>query len=123
MSQPTPKANPPQVIQTSDPLSRADYWLQVTWANSSGFEGAPSDPISVSLGPGDSVRIAAPPAGIRGWNLYAGADRDDVQTQNATLLDTAAVWVMGASLIAGMEPGSGQLADYFIAERQFLLRG
>lgn len=123
VSQPAPKANPPQLIQTSDPLLRADYWLQVTWANESAFEGAPSDPVSVSLGPGDSVRIDAPPAGIRGWNLYVGADRDDVQAQNAALLDVAASWVMGGSLIPGAEPGNGQLADYFVAERQFLLRG
>jgi hypothetical protein len=60
---------------------------------------------------------------MRGWNLYAGADRNDVQAQNATLLDVAALWVMGSSLIAGVGPGNGQMADYFVAERQFLLRG
>jgi hypothetical protein len=123
VSQPTPKANPPQVVQTSDPVLRADYWLQVTWVNDSGSEGAPSDPVSVSLGPGDSVSIDAPPAGIRAWNLYAGADRDDVQAQTASPLDVTALWVMADSLIAGAEPGNGQLADYFVAERQFLLRG
>ncbi len=124
VSLPTAKANPPQVIPTTtDPVVRADYWVQATWINDAGAEGAPSDPVSISLGAGDLLRIATPPPGITGWNIYVGADRDSVQAQNPAPMDVAAAWVMSASLAAGAAPGNGQMPDYFVAERQFLLRG
>jgi hypothetical protein len=123
VSRPTPKPNPPVVIPTTDTVARADYWVQATWINDAGDEGAPSDPVSVSLGAGDSLRIANPPSGITGWNIYIGTDRDSVQAQNPAPIDVATAWVIGDSLASGAAPGNGQAPDYFVAERQFLLRG
>jgi hypothetical protein len=123
VSRPTPKAKPPQVILTANPVARADYWVQAVWINEAGSAGAPSDPVSISLGAGDTLRAVNPPSGITGWNIYIGADRDAVQAQNPAPMDVSTVWVMSDSLISGGAPGEGQAPDYFVAERQFLLRG
>lgn len=123
VSRPAPKANAPQVIATTAAVARVDCWVQATWINDAGAEGAPSDPVSISLGAGDSLRIVNPPSGITGWNIYIGADRDNVQVQNPASMDVSTAWVMGDSLASGRAPGNGQAPDYFVAERQFLLRG
>jgi hypothetical protein len=123
VSRPVAKAPAPAVINVSPVESRRDLWLRITWSNQAGAEGAPSDPIAVSLGAGDVVR--APESGdstIAGWNVYLGASPDDVETQNADVLELADVWVM-SELRGGRPAGNGQAPDFFVAVRQMLLRG
>jgi hypothetical protein len=120
---PVRKAATPEVVSVSDPPSRQDYWLRVTWSNEAGIEGTPSDPVPVSLGPGDIVRVTAVAnSTVAGWHVYAGTTADTVEAQNEEAIGIGNVWVM-SGLHAGRPAGNGQAPDFFVAERRILLRG
>lgn len=80
-------------------LPAALYYVRTTWAGSGGAEGAPSD-IAVLSAPdptGVEVKCAAAPAGVAGWNVYAGPTLADITLQNDSPLNPVQPWTIPAT--------------------------
>lgn len=93
------------------------YYVRTTWAGTGGAEGAPSD-IAVLSAPeptGVEVRSGAAPAGVAGWNVYAGASLTDITLQNDAPLNPAQPWTIPVSgLRAGRSQVNEQQPDTFV---------
>ncbi len=93
------------------------YYVRTTWAGSGGAEGAPSD-IAVLSTPdptGVEVKCAAPPEGVVGWNVYAGASLTDITLQNDVPLNPAQSWAIPATgLRTGRTRVNEQQPDTFV---------
>jgi hypothetical protein len=123
---PVPIAQSPEVDVVSGTLPAGNYFVEVTWLNSSGGEGMPSPVSSASATGENSVQVTAnnPPSNAVGWNVYAGTSINSMTLQNAVPIDTGQIWVLPPSgLVLGVAPGTGQAPDYFCPLPRYLQRG
>ncbi|MGH9582359.1 MAG: hypothetical protein ACRD4O_05440, partial [Bryobacteraceae bacterium] len=73
---PLPKPPMPLLSVQTGSLPAQSIFIQTTWADDKGNEGAPSDENSFALGDGSSVTVAilantaSIPAAAAGWNVY-----------------------------------------------------
>jgi hypothetical protein len=122
---PVPKAPVAVVTETSATVDRTDYSVRLTWVNSGGAEGAPSDSWHASLGSGDRIAIVGPaPSTITGWNVYLAAENGAPLQQNVAPVSPDEAWTNpGGTLRQGKTLLEGQPPDYIVVERRTLLRG
>jgi len=121
-----PKAEPPEVNAVAGTLGRGTYWASVAWANGAGEEGCASEPAPLELAEGSGLFVKAtnPPAGVTGWNVYAGTALESMAAQNDAPLTLGSTWVTSeAGVRGGTGPGEGQKAAYFVVRRRVLQRG
>jgi hypothetical protein len=117
VNQPVPKAAAPIAGTATGQWNPGPYVIQITWVDSFGNEGVPSDPVTVQLGAGNAPTVTAPaaPTGVAGWNVYVGPLGSTPILQNASPLSFGSPWV--AALIepaTGTAVGSGQSPDVYI---------
>lgn len=122
---PVPKAPVPVVLETPATVDRNDYAVRVTWVNSEGAEGAPSDVWHASLGVGDRIAVmGTAPLAATGWNVYLATENGTPLLQNPVPLAVNASWTCpGEPLRQGKPLLEGQPPDYIVVERRTLLRG
>ncbi len=126
VADPVPIAQSPELAVVSGTQPAANYFVQVTWRNSSGGEGMPSPVSSASATGQNSVRVTAtsPPSNAVGWNVYAGTSVNSITLQNAVPINVGQVWVLpSGGLVSGVAPGTGQPPDYFCPLPRYLQRG
>lgn len=119
-------AEPPELTPAAGPLPATTYYVQVSWTNGEGQEGSPSEPSVLSAPDGHTlvVRPVNPPAGVTGWNVYAGLSADEAALQNTTPLALAEAWTEPASgLCVGRRPGTGQGPSRYLTLSRILQRG
>jgi hypothetical protein len=102
------------------------YYARVAWVNAEGVESSPSDTAAFTTQEGTAltVRAIGAPAAARGWNLYAGLLDDQALKQNNAPLALGSTWTLPSTgLVTGSDPGTGQVAEYFLRQIAVLLRG
>ncbi|MGE5486596.1 MAG: hypothetical protein ACM3ZB_02100 [bacterium] len=108
---PVPKAERPALTAGSGDLAAATYYVRITWVGASGEEGAPSEMAVISVPDASTVtvRAGAVPAGVQGWNVYAGYDSSSIMLQTDTPVAAGATWTVPATgLRNGRPPDAGQ---------------
>lgn len=109
----------------SSSANAAVYFVQMSWANAAGIEGAPSDPVSLSLSAGTLLTAPAQvdaPAIV--WNVYIGANAGSLTRQNISPIPAGVAWAFPGTLTSdGGAPGAGQAAEYFLVDHHAIPRG
>jgi hypothetical protein len=116
-------------VQTGS-LPAQSIFIQTTWADSKGNEGAPSPESGFILGDGSSVTVAilansssAPVAAV-GWNVYGGTTADNLTRQNTAPIAIDSTWEMPASGFSfGPAARDGQWPDYYVQLSRQIQRG
>ncbi len=121
-----PKPDAPTLAYVAGANPGTLYYVRVSWLGASGQESQPSDATALTTVDGSvlTVRVANPPAGVTGWNVFIGTAEDTLAQQNATALLVTDVFTLPpGSLAAGDEPGEGQIPDVYVTGGRMLRRG
>jgi hypothetical protein len=98
----------------------------MTWIGANGAEGAASVEQAITVPVNNSLRVTvgAAPAGVSGWQVYAGESSGELFRQNSEALEPGVPWVMPEGvLVAGAKVGEGQVPEVFRTVPRFLQRG
>jgi hypothetical protein len=123
---PIPKAQTPTLSFVAGLLPATTYYVQVSWLNALGQEGAASDLTTLDSPAGSLpvVQAVNPPANATGWNVFVGlTDLTLMQQNNAPLGVGGSFTLAGAGVVAGRTPGNGQIPDVYIVGGPLLRRG
>jgi hypothetical protein len=124
---PVPQAAQPLLSLVAGTLAAAKYFVEVSWVNVSGGEGAPSETTALDVPAGDTLLVQAvnAPAIAVSWNVYAGIAPDSLHLQNSLPLAPGASWIAPSSglVAAGPQPSGGQQPVYLSPAPRILLRG
>lgn len=116
----------PAVDAVPGTLDALALYVRMSWVAEGDAEGAPSIEVALETQANQALRVtpAAAPAGVTGWNVYAGTASGGETKQNASLLDPVQPWIVPATgLVAGAAPGNGQEPDLYKTIPRFLQRG
>jgi len=124
VADPVPKASPPLLSSVAGTAAGGMFYVAVTWVNSAGQEGAPSNLAQLGTSDGQelAVTISGPPPNVTGWNVYVGTSPGamNLQSQN---VGTSSSWTM----VSGPNPGAplpdGQQPTWFIVDHRVMERG
>jgi len=123
---PVRRPDPPTLTTIAGPIPATTYYVRVAWVNGKGAEGSPSD-LSVVNAPNSHalvVNAGDAPAGVTGWNVYAGLAPEGTTLQNGAPLAMGSPWTEPASgLVNGRRPGSGQQPGRYLTPSRILQRG
>lgn len=123
---PVSKADKPDLSTVPGSLAAATYFVQVSWRNSAGDEGSPSEIAVLSTTDG-TLLVVTPlhqPANVASWNVYAGFSGTDLTLQNDAPLAVGQPWTEPASgLKQGRRKGAAQAPQYYIKTGRTLQRG
>ncbi len=123
---PVSKASAPSLTTVAASVSGASYYARASWVSAAGKEGQISDVVQVTSASGSAIALSAsnPRAGIISWNAYAGVAPNEVTLQNTTPLPILSTWTLPVTgLVAGTVPSTGQEPDWWMVDKQVLLRG
>jgi len=122
---PVQRATLPILRVVSGAAGEGAYYIKITWVDSHGTEGAPSEAASIALLPGQTLEVttAEAPADVAAWIVYAGMDPDHTRRQTETPLQLDSTWTLPETLGPGPEPGDGQQANYVVRRSRVLRRG
>jgi hypothetical protein len=126
VDEPIRRAGLPEVGSAPGTDGGGVYYVRVTWVNSRGEEGVPSDAALAIIEPGSALTVRAPnhPPHSTGWNVYAGGAPEECTRQNSATIPNEAQWVQTAPIAAeGPRPGNGQVPGYVRAVPRLLQRG
>lgn len=122
---PIRRAEKPALSFIAGLLSATTYYVQVSWLNALGQEGAPSETTSFDSPLGSLLVVQArnPPANATGWNVFVGLSDTTLQQQNNAPLSVGGTFTLSnAGVVAGSAPGSGQSADVYVVGGPMLRR-
>jgi hypothetical protein len=100
--------------------------VQVSWLNSQGQEGAPSEVTTFESPEGSLLVVQAvnPPANATGWNVFVGMTESTLMQQNGAPLTVGDSFTLSAAgVVTGRAPGQGQSADVYVVGGSLLRRG
>jgi hypothetical protein len=122
---PIPQAGPLELAPSGGTLAEGTYYAALAWVNAAGEEGAGSAPcaIEVTGGGGFTAHPPAEPAGVTGWNLYAGTAPDSLTLQNGTPITPGWPWQTQWILNSSRRISSGQSPSLTHAIPRILQRG
>ena len=121
---PVPRAQSPRLQPADGSLAEGTYYAAMAWVNAAGEEGACSQAAAIELtGGGFSAMASGAPAGVIGWNVYAGLAPETLSRQNESPLDPGSVWTAGSLPDTGRRPGPGQAPALTHAFPRILQRG
>ena len=123
---PVPRSAKPALDAVPGALDALALYVRLSWLSDSGAEGAPSLEVAFETEANQALRVTPPaaPAGVVGWNVYAGTASGETTRQNALPLEPNQPWILPATgLVTGVAPGAGQEPDLFKAIPRFLQRG
>ncbi len=124
---PIPQATQPALSLVAGTLTAAKYFVEVSWMDVGGSEGAPSETTALDVPAGDTLQVQAvnAPAIAVSWNVYAGVTPDSLYLQNTIPLAPGASWIAPSSglVASGQQPSSGQQPVYLSPAPRILLRG
>jgi hypothetical protein len=114
VSDPVPRADPPEVTLITGWLPEGTYYVTTTWVSQRGEEGAAASPVAVESPSGSTlvVRAPNPPANAAGWRVFAGVTPDALILQSSSLIGLDQPWSPSGALAAnGVRPGNGQAPE------------
>jgi len=122
---PIPKADVPTLSAVAGCGAAATFYVEITWVNQTGEQGAPSDVSQLNTSDGQQLVVMAanPPANAKGWNAYVGSSPEALALQNNGPIAIGANWTMTMALQAGPAPASGQQPTWFVVDQQVTQRG
>lgn len=126
---PLAKPDPPIIQVGPGALSLSALFVQMTWVNRRGQEGAPSPVNATVLSGFSSITIAPSGGGVVpteavGWSVYAGETQQVITRQNAAPLGMSDSWQIPSSgLVRGSLAGQGQTPDLVVTLGGKLQRG
>ncbi len=123
---PVSKASAPSLTTVAASVSGASYYARASWVSAAGKEGQVSDVVQVTSASGSAIAVGAsnPPAGVVSWNVYGGADPNATTLQNAMPLPISSTWTLPVTgLVTGRAPSGGQAPEWWMVDKQILLRG
>lgn len=116
---PVPRANKPELGTIAGPHGAQVYFVSVTWLGAGGAEGAPSEVTALTAVANTALWVKAvnPPAGVLGWDLYAGRSGTDLALQNSSPLMAGVTWAEpSGGLNTGRAVGRGQEPDSYLRQ-------
>jgi hypothetical protein len=128
---PLPKPAMPNLTVGQGSTLSQSVFVQTTWVDASGNEGAPG-PVNGQLLPQFSALAVTPspqlgqvPGTAVGWNIYASITNANLQRQNSAPLPLGSTWQMPnqGPIAGGPPPPSGQTPDFYIAPNKRIQRG
>jgi hypothetical protein len=126
VTSPISKAQQPQLSAIAGGSAGGTFYVEVTWLNAAGQEGAPSDVTALGLAPQQNLMVqpVGPPPNATAFNIYIGATADALALQNGSPIPVGQSFTMPDSgLVAGAAPGTGQAPDTFVIGGPMLRRG
>jgi hypothetical protein len=122
---PVPKGAIPMLTTVPGSGSAATYYVAATWGNQAGQEGLPSELAQMSTSAAQQLvaGVTNPPAGVTGWNAYAGKTPETITRQNLNQIAIGSTWTMTAELTQGAGPGQGQQPTWFLVDQRLMERG
>jgi hypothetical protein len=123
---PIPQAPAPQITPSAVRSTAGMWQARISWLGEGGEEGDWSEPVTVQVPEGSTFAVAAPsaPAGVTGWNLYAGLLEEQSRRQNDAPLDLASSWTMTQATGGdGPTGGGGQQPQKHLQKARILRRG
>jgi hypothetical protein len=129
VSNPIPRAAPPQLSSIAGLTASNIYYVQGSWVNASlptaQQEGEASLITAYETVAGSQlvIQLASPPAGVMGWNVFIGLTDKTLALQNSTpLAVTQAFTIPQTGLGSGRAPGDGQAPDTYLTGGLILRR-
>lgn len=123
---PIPEAHTPELSLVPGTMAPGRYFVKISWKNTNGEEGSPSQLSSIDVLAGNVARVKAthrPPNGVS-WNVYVGVKPEELFLQNNGPIDPASYWIAPSSgLQTEQPPGNGQEPTFLSNSPRILLRG
>jgi hypothetical protein len=125
VADPIPQASVPTLSSAVGIAAGATFYVAVTWVDTTGQEGAPSEFAQLGTSDGQQllVTVSNPPQNVTNWNVYVGTSPATVNLQNQSPLGTDDSWIMTAGLIPGTPLPGGQLPTWFVVDHRVIERG
>jgi len=122
---PVPRAATPSVAATVGGLPDGTYYVTMAWVNAAGEEGAAATPAVITTAASTLlIEPGAAPQTAAGWNVYAGADPNQMMIQNAAAIAPSEAWLQPPLLATGGRgPGTGQSPSYVQPVPRVIPRG
>ncbi len=123
---PVPKADSPILLSITGSQFGNTFYVQMTWLNQAGQEGAPSNVVALTTVDGTQLIVSpgtAPP-NATGWNVYAGLTPDGSTLQNSSPLAPGSDWALpNTGIVEGSQPAMGQSPDWYVVQDRLMQRG
>jgi hypothetical protein len=127
---PLPKPQMPEVSVQQGTAPAEALFVQSSWLDSQGNEGALSPVHGLIVGAQSTITVqmaegalASPPAAL-GWNVYVGSDAGLITLQNGNPLIIGSTWTLPASgIVDGEAGGNGQAPQCFVPISRQIRRG
>src|SRR5258706_1508320 len=123
---PIPQAQIPALSFVAGFLPATTYYVQVSWLNVQGQEGAPSVTTTLESPAGSLLVVQAvnPPANATGWNVFVGVTDLTLMQQNSALLSVGSSFTLtGVGMEPGRAPGNGQSQESYVIDVPMLWGG
>lgn len=120
---PVPQPPAPVVEPGGEGAPAGQYYVRTAWRNQLGTNGALSPPVVFTAANGErmSVNPGPAPAGVTGFDVFAGSEQDQLTRQTPAGAALGTAWLQpAAALINGTSPGAGQKPDYYIRRSRSL---
>jgi hypothetical protein len=125
VADPVPRAPVPLVTSVAGVATAGTFYIAVTWLDTTGQEGAPSDFAQLGTTDGQQlvVTISNPPQNVTSWNVYVGMSPGTLNLQNQSPLGITSNWIMSSGLNPGTPLPTGQQPTWFAVDHRVIERG
>jgi len=122
---PVPQAPVPALSSVVGIAAGGTFYVAVTWVDTTGHEGAPSDFAQLGTSDGQQllVTVSNPPQNVTNWNVYVGMSPVALNLQNQEPLATSSNWIMTSGLNPGTPLPAGQQPSWFVVDHRVIERG
>ena len=123
---PVPRPGPALLTQIPANVVGATYFVRVSWVDTVGREGTPSEITALDVPDGQTpvVQVGLAPSSVVGFQVYMGLTETTLSRQNSVAIPVGQSFLIGTSaLIVGSLPGNGQNPDYYVSGARLLRRG
>ncbi len=117
VANPIPRVAKPALTATGSGGASTTYTVRVAWRNAAGESGAASKPATLDASNGQLFEVDAgsAPAGVMGFDVYAGGEGAVPERQNSAPIAAGQVWSLPSSgVVPGVAAGEGQIPDYLV---------
>ncbi|MGA2880243.1 MAG: hypothetical protein ABSG13_14950 [Bryobacteraceae bacterium] len=125
VADPVPKGCIPVLSSVAGTAGGGMFYVAVTWVNTGGQEGAPSNfaQLGTSAGQQLVVSISGPPPNVTSWNVYVGTSPAALNLQSQNAVGTSSSWTMTSGPNPGAPLPTGQPPTWFIVDHRVMERG